>query len=115
MNLVSLCLQYHCRYQYLLRGCPITLFVLPVHVHLYAVRLIQARNSKSKKCNKVTIDIKVLQGTSEWECQFLAEKIKRRGHQRSKTSRNCCISGIRIYLRVAHQVPAAQALIANLS
>jgi len=39
------------------------------------------------------------------ECQFSVEKVKGQGHQMSKTSRNCCISSVNVYLQVA--VPSA--------
>jgi len=47
------------------------------------------------------------------ECQFSVEKVKGHGHRTSKTSRNCRIYGVYIYLRATDQAPAAQAPTAN--
>jgi len=43
------------------------------------------------------------------DCQVSVEKVKGHSHQTSKTSRNCCISSVHVYLRTADPALAAQA------
>jgi len=47
------------------------------------------------------------------ECQFSVENVKGDGHWTSRTSRNCRISGICVYIWAATQVTSAQVLTAN--